>query len=206
MQLKCWNCWMKLNRCGRNCIAAITPINHWSAPMSSQSKPIHRRKALRAPHLTESMKFRKFLDNVIQHTPFLKMLGLLIALWLFFSTALYFAENGIDKPVINSFGEALYWGITAFSTAGIADTPASGTAQLIGGIWIVLGSVLFFGTIVASITAYFMRPLQRPDKQIIDTIEYNLEHLDDLSVDELDLLKETADTLILHMERIKQRR
>ena len=30
--------------------------------------------------------------------------------------------------------------MAAFSTAGIADTPASGTAQLIGGAWIVAGS------------------------------------------------------------------
>jgi len=36
-------------------------------------------------------------------------------------------------------------------------------------------------------------------------IEYNLEHLEDLSVDELDLLKRTADNLILHMERLKKR-
>lgn len=50
-----------------------------------------------------------------------------------------------------------------------------------------------------------MRPLQRPARQIIDTIEYNLEHLEDLSVDELDLLKETTDALIDHVERLKQR-
>jgi voltage-gated potassium channel len=49
-----------------------------------------------------------------------------------------------------------------------------------------------------------MRPLHRPVKQIIDTIEYNLEQLDDLSIDELDLLKETTDLLILHMEHLKK--
>jgi voltage-gated potassium channel len=49
-----------------------------------------------------------------------------------------------------------------------------------------------------------MRPLKRPSKQIIDTIEYNLEQLDDLSIDELDLLKETTDALIVHMERLKK--
>jgi voltage-gated potassium channel len=75
----------------------------------------------------------------------------------------------------------------------------------VGGIWIVVGSLLFFGTIVATVTAYFMRPLQRPARQIIETIEYNLEHLEDLSVDELDLLKETTDALIDHVERLKQR-
>ena len=77
-------------------------------------------------------------------------------------------------------------------------------ALVIGGIWIILGSVLFFGAIVATVTTYFMRPMQRPVKRIIDTIEYNLEQLDDLSIDELDLLKETIDTLIVHMERVKE--
>jgi voltage-gated potassium channel len=70
-------------------------------------------------------------------------------------------------------------------------------------LWIVVGSLLFFGTIVATVTGYFMRPMQRPHKQIIDTIEYNLENLEDLDIRELDLLKDTIDALILHMERVK---
>ena len=51
-----------------------------------------------------------------------------------------------------------------------------------------------------------MRPMRRPGKRIIDTIEYNLEQLDKLTVDELDLLKETVDTLIIHVERLKEKR
>ncbi len=65
--------------------------------------------------------------------------------------------------------------------------------------------MLFFGTVVATITAYFLRPLQRPARQIIETIEYNLEQLGDLSIEELELLKETTDALIEHMERLKAR-
>jgi voltage-gated potassium channel len=97
----------------------------------------------------------------------------------------------------------LYWGIAAFSTAGIADMPVNGISEIIGAIWIIIGSIVFFGAIVATVTAYFMRPLQRPSKRIIDTIEYNLEQLNDLSVDELEVLKETTDALIEHIERIK---
>jgi voltage-gated potassium channel len=66
--------------------------------------------------------------------------------------------------------------------------------------------MLFFGAIVATITAYFMRPLQRPSRQIIDTIEYNLEQLDDLSMEELELLKETTDSLIEHVEHLKAKK
>lgn len=133
------------------------------------------------------------------------MIFLLIILWLIFSTGLYFAEYGVEGAAITTYGKALYWGIAAFSTAGIADTPKSSIAQLLGGIWIVIGSVLFFGTIVATVTTYFMRPMQGPHKKIIDTIEYNLEQLNDLTIDELDLLKDTVDTLIVHVEHLKEK-
>lgn len=151
-------------------------------------------------------RFRRFISDVSIHTPFSKMAILLIVLWLVFSAAMYVAETGVAGTSINSYGNALYWGIAALSTAGIADAPVSGSAQLIGAVWIVLGSVMFFGTIVATVTTYFMRPMQRPHKKIIDTIEYNLEQLEELSVDELDLLKETVDTLIVHVERLKESR
>jgi len=128
---------------------------------------------------------------------------LLIVLWLISAASMYLAEADVRGATITSFGKALYWGVAAFSTAGIADTPRSALALAIGGIWIVVGSMLFFGTIVATITTYFMRPMQRPGKRIIDTIEYNLEQLNELTLEELDLLKETVDGLIEHVERLK---
>jgi len=150
-------------------------------------------------------RFKRFIKDISVHTPFIKMIFLLIVLWLIFSTAMYMTERGIDGTSINSYGEALYWGVAAFSTAGIANAPISSIGQLVGGLWIVIGSVLFFGAIVATVTTYFMRPMQRPHKKIIDTIEYNLEQLNDLTLDELDLLKETVDTLIIHVEHLKKK-
>ncbi len=151
------------------------------------------------------MRFKKLINDISIHTPFTKMVLLLVMLWLIFAAGVYLAESGIEGTSINSYGKALYWGIAAFSTAGIADAPVSGAAQLVGGLWIVIGSMLFFGTIVATVTTYFMRPMQRPYKKIIDTIEYNLEQLNDLTVDELDLLKDTVDTLIVHVEHLKKK-
>lgn len=152
-----------------------------------------------------SIRSRKFIRDVITHTPVLKMALLLVVLWMLFSAGLYWGEHGAEGTTITSYGRALYWGIAAFSTAGIADMPINGISEIIGAIWIVIGSILFFGAIVATITAYFMRPLQRPSKQIIDTIEYNLEQLDDLSIEELELLKDTTDSLIEHVELLKAR-
>lgn len=144
-----------------------------------------------------------FIRDVVIHTPVINMTFLLVMLWMLFAAGIYFGEQGAEGTTITSYGKALYWGIAAFSTAGIADMPKSGIAEVIGAIWIILGSLLFFGAIVATVTAYFMRPLQRPSKQIVDTIEYNLEQLDDLSIEELELLKETTDSLIEHMEHLK---
>jgi len=150
-------------------------------------------------------RLKRFIKDIATHTPVARMILLLVVMWLVFSTGLYFAERGVEGASMTSYGDAVYWGIAAFSTAGIADAPKSGIAKLIGGAWIVVGSVIFFGTIVATVTTYFMRPMQRPSKRIIDTIEYNLEQLNDLEIDELDLLKETVDTLIIHVENLKKK-
>jgi voltage-gated potassium channel len=152
---------------------------------------------------TRYKRFTRFAVDVVRHTPLLEMTLLLFAFWVLFSAGIYLAEQNTDNTTIRSYGDALYWGVAAFSTAGIADTPRSGISQVIGGIWIVLGSTLFFGTIVATITTYFSRPMKRPVRQIVDTIEYNLEQMDDLSIEELDLLKQTTNNLIEHMERLK---
>ena len=155
--------------------------------------------------IKRNTRLKRFVKDISTHTPFTKMILLLVGLWLAFSTGLYFAERGTEGASITSYGDAVYWGIAAFSTAGIADAPQSGIAKLIGGTWIVVGSVIFFGTIVATVTTYFMRPMQRPSRRIIDTIEYSLEQLDDLTIDELDILKETVDTLIIHVENLKKK-
>ena len=151
-------------------------------------------------------RFRKFVEEIVNRTLFLQMVALLAFLWVLFAAAIFMAERGVEGSAIHSFGDALYWGVAALSTAGIADSPVTGASKLIGGTWIIIGSVLFFGIIVSTVTAYFMRPVQRPPDQIVESIEYSLEELDQLSLEELDLLKDTVDTLIEHVEHIKSRR
>jgi voltage-gated potassium channel len=166
--------------------------------------PLHLHRLTRS-HGAPHTRFLRFVAEVSAHTPLKQMALLMVALWLLFSGAVWLAERGAEGARISSLGDALYWGVAAFSTAGIADTPVTAAAKLVGGLWIVIGSVLFFGTIVATITTYFMRPMQRPHRMIIDTIEYNLEQLDDLSLEEIDLLRETVDVLIGHVEQLKER-
>lgn len=151
-------------------------------------------------------RLKRFVKDILDQTPFTGMVLLLVVLWLLFSAGVYVAEQNGPQTHIDSYGAALYWGVAAASTAGIADTPGTAAARFIGAAWILIGSVLFFGTIVATVTAYFMRPMQRPHKKIIETIEYNLEQLDDLTVEELDLLKDTVNALIANVENLKEKR
>ena len=151
-------------------------------------------------------KFNKFIRDIVDRTLFLQLASALGFLWLVFSAALFLAERGAANSPIQSLGDAMYWGIAALSTAGIADSPISGLSKLIGGTWIIIGSVMFFGIIVSTVTAYFMRPVQRPTDRLVESIESSLEELDQLSLDELDLLKENVDNLIEHMEEIQDRR
>ena len=149
-------------------------------------------------------RFHYFLNDVVTYTPLLKMLLVLVLMWGVFSYLIYYFEKDVAGSYIKTLPSALYWGVAAFSTAGIADAPKTNAAMLLGGIWIVVGSAIFFGTIVATITTYFMRPMQRPVRQIVDTIEYNLERLDELSIEELEILKKTVDGLIVNMEKLQE--
>ncbi len=149
-------------------------------------------------------RVRRFSRDVAEQTPFLGLVMLLLLAWAVFAAGLYLAESGVTGSSIVHYADALYWCVAAFTTAGIADRPLSGLGRALGATWMIVGSMLFFGTIVSTITAYFFRPLQRPVSKVIDTIEYNLERMDDLSVDELELLKRTTDGLILHMEKLRK--
>ena len=152
------------------------------------------RKRLRiAPNIPGMVRF---LRVIVTQTPFVPMVSLVTILWLLFSTGFYFAEHGASGSGINYYSEALWWGVVAMTTMGTAPMPVSGAGQIVGGIWAILGCIIFYGTIIASVTAYFAKRREGAVKQIVATLQYNLERLDELSVEELKILKETADGLI----------
>jgi len=146
-----------------------------------------------------------FLRVIATQTPFVPMFSLVMILWLLFSTGFYFAEHGASGSGIDHYSDALWWSLVAMTTMGTAPIPVTGTGHIVGGIWAVVGVILFWGTIIASVTSYFLHRRQRPSQQIISTVQYNLEQLEDLSLEELELLKETTDGLIdAHIGRLKQ--
>ena len=144
------------------------------------------------------VKRQHFLRDLLYHTSIVKLSIILVVLWIAFSAAIYITERGAEGTPITSFGWALYWGVAAFSTAGVASAPVNPLSGLIGAVWVIVGSILFFGAIVATVTSYIMRPINTPSSGVINTVEYNLERLDDLSDDELLMLKEAVNSLVEH--------
>ena len=154
---------------------------------------IRRRRPRRRLRITPDIPgvFR-FLREIVNETPLIPLILALIGLWLIFSLGVYLVERGANEQ-INSYGYALWWTFTAMQTQG-ANSPGPITAIgiLIGSIWSILSTVAFFGVIIGTLYAYFMLPRRRPSREIIGALQYNLEQLESLSVDELELLRDTT--------------
>jgi voltage-gated potassium channel len=134
----------------------------------------------------------RFLKQIATETPLVPLTFVLIALWLLSSWGVYLAERGANEQ-INSYGYALWWTFTAMQTQG-ANSPGPITApgMIIGSIWSILSTIAFFGVVIATLYAYFMLPKRRPSREIIGALQYNLEELEHLSIDELEVLRDTT--------------
>ncbi len=134
----------------------------------------------------------RFLKQIATETPLIPLTFVLIALWLLSSWGIYLAERGANEQ-IDSYGYALWWTFTAMQTQG-ANSPGPITApgMIIGSIWSIFSTIAFFGVVIATLYAYFMLPKRRPSREIIAALQYNLEELEHLSIDELEVLRDTT--------------
>ena len=154
----------------------------------------HRRRLRIVPNIPGILRF--FLD-IVRDTPFLPLLLFLAVLWLVSSLGVYLAERLVNDQ-FHSYGYTLWWTFTAMQTQGAnSPGPITPLGMLIGAIWSIIGTVIFFGVIIATIYAYYMVPRRRRHSQVIvDAIEYNLNEIDHLSVNELNALKDTVVSIV----------
>lgn len=149
----------------------------------------HRRRLRITPDMPQLFRF---LGDIATKTPLVPMLLALIGLWLLFSWGVYLVEHGVNEQ-ITSYGRALWWSFTAMQTQGAnAPGPITTWGMVIGSIWSIFSTVIFFGVIIASLYAYFMFPRRHPSREIISIIQYNLGELESLSADELEVLRDTT--------------
>ncbi len=151
--------------------------------------------------------------EVVFETPFFVMVPILLVLLLLFSAGLYFAENGAVGSNVNSYGEALWDGVVLMTTAGTMSEPVTAAGHVLGAIWTILGCMLFYGTIIASASAYFLLPIssyfllpRRGSRaKLVGTIQYNLGRLEHLSANDLEALKnETIAIIDAALEQVRR--
>ena len=166
----------------------LTPLQRGDKVLRIRKRRPRRRLRM-APDIPAVFRF---LKQIVMETPLVPLMLALIGLWLLSSWGVYLAERGVNEQ-ITSYGYALWWTFTAMQTQG-ANSPGPITAlgMLIGSIWSIFSTIAFFGVIIGTLYAYFMLPRRRPSREIVGALQYNLEQLDKLSVDELEVLRETT--------------
>ncbi|MFC2033288.1 ion transporter [Chloroflexota bacterium] len=154
----------------------------------------HRRKLRIVPRIPGIFRF---LLDIIHDTPLLPLLFVLTVLWLVFSLAIYLAEGPVNEQ-FHSYWYTLWWSFTAMQTQGAnSPGPVHPLGMIIGGIWSIIGTIIFFGVIIATVYSYYMvHRNQRHSQAIVDAIEYNLNEIDHLSIEELTALKNTVVSMV----------
>lgn len=126
---------------------------------------------------------------------FIGALGVLVALvpipvWLFERTA--------ENSDMTSYWVGLWWAVSAFSTAGHSGvTVETIGGQIVGSIYTVISVGLFFGSVLAAFSSYFILTWRKPKRQLVDTINYYLQRIDELSPEEIEDLEDMTRGLLL---------
>jgi voltage-gated potassium channel len=154
---------------------------------------IRKRKPRRRLRIAPDMPgIVRFLRQIVAETPLIPLLLVLISLWLLASLGIYLVERGTDGQ-FTSYGAALWWSFTAMQTQGAnIPGPVTATGQIIGAIWSIFSTIAFFGVIIATIYAYYMLPKRRPTREVVGALQYNLDELENLTVEELEVLRDTT--------------
>ncbi len=138
----------------------------------------------------------RFFWDIVRETPLIPLLLVLVVLWLSSSLGVYLAERLVNEQ-FHSYGYSLWWAFTAMQTQGDnRPGPITPLGMLIGGVWSIIGTVIFFGVIIATIYSYYMIPKRRHSKAIVDALQYNLNELEYLSVDELTALRDIVTNIV----------
>lgn len=146
-----------------------------------------------------------FAKVIITETPLVLMLTIVVILTAIVAAILFVLERNANENV-DTYLDTVWWAMSSIQTQGNTWRPETFWGSVVGGAWTVIGTVLFFGAIVASVTVFFIRRRERTEMELINTIKRNLDDLDSLTQVELELLKESTNNVInLQLEQVRAR-
>ena len=140
----------------------------------------------------------QFLVDIGTQTPVLWFIGVLSVLVVLAPIPVWLFERTAENPDMSSYWVGLWWAVSAFSTVGhSAVTVETVGGRIFGSIYTVVSVALFFGSVIAAFSSYFILTWRKPKRQLVDTINYYLQRVDELSVEELDDLQDMTRGLLL---------
>ncbi len=146
------------------------------------------------------------LTEIATQTPVPWFIGGLVVLVIVGPIPVWLFERTAENAHMDSYWVALWWAVSAFSTighSGVNIETAGG--RIAGSIYSVISVALFFGAVIAAFSSYFILTWRKPKRQVVDTVNYYLQRLDELSVDEIQDLKDLTEGLLsTAMERAEE--
>jgi voltage-gated potassium channel len=138
-----------------------------------------------------------FLVDLATQTPVLWMIAALAVLVALAPIPVYLFERGAEDAQMTSYWVGLWWAVSAFSTAGHSDIDVFTVGgRIVGSIYTIASVGLFFGSVIAAFSSYFILTWRRPKRQLVDTINYYLQRIEELSVEELEDLDDMTRGLL----------
>ena len=146
--------------------------------------------------------FALFRD-VFTQTIVLPVIALLALLVIIVPVPIFLIERTSDEADVTSYWIGLWWAVSAFTTVGHSDVDlVTAPGRVLGSVFTMVSVALFFGSVIAAFSSYFLLTWRKPKRQVIDTITYYLQRIEQLSVEEIDELEEiTAGVLHSAKER-----
>lgn len=138
-----------------------------------------------------------FVADLATQTPVLGMIAVLTVLVVLAPIPVYLFERGAEGAQMTNYWVGLWWAVSAFSTAGHSSVEVVTIGgRVVGSIYTVASVGLFFGSVLAAFSSYFILTWRRPKRQLVDTINYYLQRVDELTVEELEDLDDMTRGLL----------
>ena len=138
-----------------------------------------------------------FFVELGTQTPVLWMIAALGVMVVLAPIPVYLFERAGDEPGMTNYWVGLWWAVSAFSSVGHSGVEINTVGgRIVGSIYTVASIGLFFGSVIAAFSSYFILTWRRPKRQLVDTINYYLQRIDDLSEEELEDLDDMTRGLL----------
>ncbi len=135
--------------------------------------------------------------DIFTQTPILPIITFLAFLVALVPVPVFFLEKAAADSEVTSYWVGLWWAVSAFSTVGHSEVVLqTAGGRTVGSIFTVLSVALFFGSVIAAFSSYFLLTWRRPKQMFTDTVTYYLQRIDELTVEELDDLEDITEGLL----------